>query len=147
MGQPNGISLSEVSISLEHETWGDRTTITLSGKGTGERVRRTVEDETTTTSIAVEPKEVFALLEYCFKERFFHLAASYGVSDSVRLDPGGKLLFSSVTISDATTETITVQLGAYKKSVSFLRDEGDPPPALLELSKRITGISERLVPP
>jgi len=143
---PSSYALAEVVFECRRSaSQYDDSTITLSGKGTGVRVERAWPDRTNTVSFVADPHEVFELLELRYREHFFELSDSYEVTQSPRLGPAGKIQTLNLMVSDAASETISVRIGNFSKSVTYLPSYGNPPPVVVELSKRLNEIASRPV--
>jgi hypothetical protein len=144
---PGSYSLSDVSIECKRgSSWGSQTTITLSGSGTGVKVESGELREPQSTALVIDPKEVFDLLQLCYRENFFSLLESYASPQFLRLGVGGRIDTLGTNISDATGQSVTVRIGKYSKSVGWLPGHGNPPAALSEIYKRVEEIASRPVP-
>jgi hypothetical protein len=144
---PSSFSLADVSIECKRTGgWGGQTTITLSGGGTGVKTESGELRDPQSTKFLVEPKELFDLLQLCYRENFFSFLESYAHPEFLRLGVAGKIDTLGTDVFDATSESVTVRIGGYSKSVSWLLGHGNPPGVLSEIYKRAENIASRPVP-
>ena len=123
---------------------GGSSTVRVSGTGRGVLVVRNPALPEQISEFAVDPKDVLRLLSVCYQNRFFDLEPSYGPPDSPRLTANGEVEVFSTIVADAGGRTITLQIGSYSKTVSYLVGFY-PPPILIEVSEAIEAMRSKPV--
>ena len=146
---PGPYSLPDVTLECKRVGgWGGQTAITLSGRGTGVKLKSGEQSNAQAArfEFVLDPKVVFDLLRRCYEENFFSFLDSYQHPQSLRIGVGGQIVFTGESIFDATFYSVSVRIGAYSKTVSYFPEYGRPPAVLSEICKRIEELSSRPVP-
>jgi len=149
VGGPVG-PYSLASVTFEYTESGGSgtgpTITTVRGDGTGSRVSHPGFDRVESNEFAVEPKQVFKLLDLCYRKGFFDLNDRYGPPNWPRLRPDGMIDVMGTIIADGGGRAVTVRVGNYSKSVGYAEPGGDPPIVVLELVRRIGELPSRTAP-
>ena len=95
----------------------------------------------TTSPFTVDSAEVFQLLQLCYRDGFFELQSNYGPVNEVRLRADGMVETLTTVVADATGTQVAVRIRGYKKSVSYLKGHGNPPPVVAELERRLNELA------
>lgn len=140
---PSEYSLSDVVFEFRTiSPRNDGTLIRIAGSGKGSRVDYVPLGHDHTSEFAVNPQEVFQLLELCYRGHFFELNASYDRPNLfVRRGPKGTVETYTMVVSGYAGESVTLRIGAYSKSVGY-EPEGDPPPLVPGLARRIHELAQ-----
>jgi len=129
--------LTDVSFELSDGGRGTpRSTFRVSGSGHGVFTEGAYALPDRTSEYAVNSKDVFHLLEICYRNRFFDLKSSYGPPKWPRLNSKGEIEVNFMVVADGGGRAITLRIGSFAKTVVY-GDSSNPPPILIEIARAI----------
>lgn len=134
---PTTYRLADVEFEFAEGAARDNSSIRVDGSGHGVVTGRSALTEETRSPFIVEPLEVFRLLQLCYRGGFFDLQPTYGEPEHVRLRSDGTVETLTTVVADAVGSRVSVRIGEFKRSVTYLKGHGFPPPVVIELEGRI----------
>ena len=139
---PERYALAEVSFEYAEGAGQEGTLVRVDGTGKGivRNFFALKEDEVST--FAISSQEVLKLLELCYRESFFDLKSLYGPPNHIRMGADGMIDTLTTVVSHAVRRSVTIRIGQYSKSVSYLPGHGNPPPVVTELARRIAQLRD-----
>jgi hypothetical protein len=116
-------------------SWGYA--LRIEGTGKGSYHEGTADAPLRVREFEVDPAEVFALLEQCYRARFFELQDAYTSLPLPCLQPNGAVQVVEVVTADASMPAVTLRIGAYSKTIRYVDPHGSPPHSLVQIEKKL----------